>query len=89
MSSSISIAPAWRDGDRVEPDLRSAEEAKAYVTKVRSILRYLGTCDATWRRQPAGDVNVRCGAPASPLGTRCEIKERELIPFIGQAIECT
>jgi aspartyl-tRNA(Asn)/glutamyl-tRNA(Gln) amidotransferase subunit B len=71
-----------------KPDLRSAEEAKAYVTKLRSILRYLGTCDGDMEKgNLRADVNVSVRRPGEPLGTRCEIKNVNSIRFIGQAIE--
>jgi aspartyl-tRNA(Asn)/glutamyl-tRNA(Gln) amidotransferase subunit B len=71
-----------------KPDLRSAEEAKAYVTKLRSILRYLGTCDGDMEKgNLRADVNVSVRRPGAPLGTRCEIKNVNSIRFIGQAIE--
>src|SRR5262245_19439915 len=71
-----------------KPDLRSAEEAKAYVTKLRSILRYLGTCDGDMEQgNLRADVNVSVRRPGEPLGTRCEIKNVNSIRFIGQAIE--
>src|SRR5207237_747077 len=71
-----------------KPDLRSAEEAKAYVTKLRSILRYLGTCDGDMEKGSLrADVNVSVRKPGEPLGTRCEIKNVNSIRFIGQAIE--
>lgn len=70
------------------PDLRSAEEAKAYVTKLRTILRYLGTCDGDMEKgNLRADVNVSVRRPGEPLGTRCEIKNVNSIRFIGQAIE--
>ncbi len=70
------------------PDLRSAEEAKAYVTKLRTILRYLGTCDGDMEKgNLRADVNVSVRKPGDPLGTRCEIKNVNSIRFIGQAIE--
>jgi aspartyl-tRNA(Asn)/glutamyl-tRNA(Gln) amidotransferase subunit B len=71
-----------------KPDLRSSEEAKAYVTKLRSILRYLGTCDGDMEKGSLrADVNVSVRRPGEPLGTRCEIKNVNSIRFIGQAIE--
>jgi aspartyl-tRNA(Asn)/glutamyl-tRNA(Gln) amidotransferase subunit B len=71
-----------------KPDLRSAEEAKAYVAKLRSILRYLGTCDGDMEKgNLRADVNVSVRKPGGPLGTRCEIKNVNSIRFIGQAIE--
>ena len=71
-----------------KPDLRSADEAKAFITKLRSILRYLGTCDGNMEEGSLrADVNVSVRKPGSPLGTRCEIKNVNSIRFIGQAIE--
>ncbi|GGF55518.1 aspartyl/glutamyl-tRNA(Asn/Gln) amidotransferase subunit B [Azorhizobium oxalatiphilum] len=70
------------------PDLRSSEEARAYVTKLRSILRYLGTCDGDMEKgNLRADVNVSVRRPGEPLGTRCEIKNVNSIRFIGQSIE--
>jgi aspartyl-tRNA(Asn)/glutamyl-tRNA(Gln) amidotransferase subunit B len=70
------------------PDMRSAEEAKAYVSKLRTILRYLGTCDGDMEKgNLRADVNVSVRRPGEPLGTRCEIKNVNSIRFIGQAIE--
>jgi aspartyl-tRNA(Asn)/glutamyl-tRNA(Gln) amidotransferase subunit B len=71
-----------------KPDLRSAEEAKAFITKLRSILRYLGTCDGNMQEGSLrADVNVSVRRPGEPLGTRCEIKNMNSINFIGEAIE--
>src|SRR3981081_97186 len=71
-----------------KPDLRSSEEAKAYVAKLRTILRYLGTCDGDMKKgNLRADVNVSVRRPGTPLGTRCEIKNVNSIRFIGQAIE--
>jgi aspartyl-tRNA(Asn)/glutamyl-tRNA(Gln) amidotransferase subunit B len=71
-----------------KPDMRSADEAKAYVTKLRTILRYLGTCDGDMEKgNLRADVNVSVRRPGEPLGTRCEIKNVNSIRFIGQAIE--
>ncbi|MEW6256653.1 MAG: Asp-tRNA(Asn)/Glu-tRNA(Gln) amidotransferase subunit GatB [Pseudomonadota bacterium] len=70
------------------PDLRSSEEARAYVTKLRSILRYLGTCDSDMEKgNLRADVNVSVRKPGAPFGTRCEIKNVNSIRFIGQAVE--
>ena len=70
------------------PDLRSSKEAQAYVTKLRTILRYLGTCDGDMEKgNLRADVNVSVRKPGSPLGTRCEIKNVNSIRFIGQAVE--
>jgi len=71
-----------------KPDLRSSEEAKAYVTKLRTILRYLGTCDGDMEKGSLrADVNVSVRKPGDDFGTRCEIKNVNSIRFIGQAIE--
>ncbi|MFY8101056.1 MAG: Asp-tRNA(Asn)/Glu-tRNA(Gln) amidotransferase subunit GatB, partial [Allorhizobium sp.] len=71
-----------------KPDLRSSDQARAYVTKLRTILRYLGTCDGDMEKgNLRADVNVSVRRPGAPLGTRCEIKNVNSIRFIGQAIE--
>ncbi len=71
-----------------KPDMRSAAEAQAYVKKLRSILRYLGTCDGNMEKgSMRADVNVSVRKPGDALGTRCEIKNVNSIRFIGQAIE--
>jgi len=71
-----------------KPDLRSAEEAKAFLTKMRSILRYLGTCDGNMEEGSLrADVNVSVRKPNAALGTRCEIKNMNSISFIGDAID--
>ena len=71
-----------------KPDMRSADEAKAYVSKLRTILRYLGTCDGNMEQGSLrADVNVSVRRPGAPLGTRCEIKNVNSIRFIGQAID--
>ncbi len=71
-----------------KPDLRSAEEAKAFITKLRAILRYLGTCDGNMEQGSLrADVNVSVRRPGAPLNTRCEIKNVNSIRFIGQAVE--
>jgi aspartyl-tRNA(Asn)/glutamyl-tRNA(Gln) amidotransferase subunit B len=70
------------------PDLRSADEAKAFLSKLRTILRYLGTCDGDMEKgHLRADVNVSVRRPGDPLRTRCEIKNLNSIRFIGQAIE--
>jgi len=70
------------------PDIRSAKEAQAYVSKLRSILRYLGTCDGDMEKgNLRADVNVSVRRPGEPFGTRCEIKNVNSIRFIGQAVE--
>ncbi|MEJ2516748.1 MAG: Asp-tRNA(Asn)/Glu-tRNA(Gln) amidotransferase subunit GatB [Methyloceanibacter sp.] len=71
-----------------KPDLRSSEQAKAYVSKLRTILRYLGTCDGNMDQGSLrADVNVSVRRPGDEFGTRCEIKNVNSIRFIGQAIE--
>ncbi len=71
-----------------KPDMRSAEEARAYVSKLRTILRYIGSCDGNMEQGSLrADVNVSVRRPGEPLGTRCEIKNVNSIRFIGQAIE--
>jgi aspartyl-tRNA(Asn)/glutamyl-tRNA(Gln) amidotransferase subunit B len=71
-----------------KPDIRSSEQAKAYVAKLRSILRYLGTCDGDMEKgNLRADVNVSVRKPGEALGTRCEIKNMNSIAFIGEAIE--
>jgi aspartyl-tRNA(Asn)/glutamyl-tRNA(Gln) amidotransferase subunit B len=71
-----------------KPDLRSSDEAKAYLTKLRIILRYLGTCDGNMDEgSMRADVNVSVRKPGGAFGTRCEIKNVNSIRFVGQAIE--
>src|SRR5436305_3749894 len=71
-----------------EPDLRSAEEAGLYVRKLRSILRYLGTCDGNMEEGSLRcDCNVSVRRPGQPYGTRCEIKNLNSIRYVMQAIE--
>ena len=71
-----------------KPDMRSAEEARAYVSKLRTILRYIGSCDGNMEQGSLrADVNVSVRKPGEKLGTRCEIKNVNSIRFIGQAIE--
>ncbi len=71
-----------------KPDLRSPEEVGAYLHKLRSILRYLGTCDGNMEEGSLRcDVNVSVRKPGDPLGTRCEIKNVNSIRFVQQAIE--
>jgi aspartyl-tRNA(Asn)/glutamyl-tRNA(Gln) amidotransferase subunit B len=71
-----------------KPDLRSADQAMAFVTKLRSILRYLGTCDGDMEKGSLrADVNVSVRRPGDALGTRSEIKNVNSIRFIGQAID--
>jgi aspartyl-tRNA(Asn)/glutamyl-tRNA(Gln) amidotransferase subunit B len=71
-----------------KPDIRSSHQAQTYVTKIRSILRYLGTCNGDMEEGSLrADVNVSVRRPGEELGTRCEIKNMNSIRFIGQAIE--
>lgn len=71
-----------------KPDLRSADEAKAYLTKLRTIVRYLGTCDGNMDEgSMRADVNVSVRRPGEGLGTRCEIKNVNSIRFVGQAVD--
>ncbi len=71
-----------------KPDMRSSDEAKAYLTKLRSIVRYLGTCDGNMDEgSMRADVNVSVRRPGEGFGTRCEIKNVNSIRFVGQAIE--
>jgi aspartyl-tRNA(Asn)/glutamyl-tRNA(Gln) amidotransferase subunit B len=71
-----------------KPDLRSADEAKAFLAKLRSILRYLGTCDGDMEKgNLRADVNVSVRRPGEDLGTRCEIKNVNSIRFVGMAVE--
>ena len=71
-----------------KPDIRSSEEAAAYVKKVRTIVRYLGTCDGDLEKgNLRADVNVSVRRPGEGLGTRCEIKNVNSYRYIMQAIE--
>jgi aspartyl-tRNA(Asn)/glutamyl-tRNA(Gln) amidotransferase subunit B len=71
-----------------EPDLRSAEEAGVYLRKLRSILRYLGTCDGNMDEGSMRcDANVSVRRPGAPYGTRCEIKNVNSVRYVMQAIE--
>ncbi|HVM81324.1 MAG TPA: Asp-tRNA(Asn)/Glu-tRNA(Gln) amidotransferase subunit GatB [Stellaceae bacterium] len=71
-----------------EPDLRTSEEAGAYLKKLRSILRYLGTCDGNMEEGSLRcDCNVSVRKPGAELGTRCEIKNVNSIRYVMQAIE--
>jgi len=70
------------------PDMRSAEEASAYVTKLRSILRYIGACDGNMQEGSLRcDANVSVRRPGAAFGTRCEIKNVNSLRFLRQAIE--
>ncbi len=71
-----------------EPDLRSAEEAGLYLRKLRSILRYLGTCDGNMEEGSLRcDANVSVRRPGEPYGTRCEIKNLNSVRHVMQAID--
>ena len=71
-----------------EPDLRSPEEAGAYLRKLRSILRYLGTCDGNMEEGSLrADVNVSVRKHGEPFRTRCEVKNVNSIRFVQQAVE--
>lgn len=71
-----------------EPDLRSAEEAAAYLKKIRTILRYLGTCDGNMDEgSMRADVNVSVRKVGAALGTRCEIKNVNSMRFVQMAVE--
>jgi aspartyl-tRNA(Asn)/glutamyl-tRNA(Gln) amidotransferase subunit B len=71
-----------------KPDLRSSDEAKEYLAKLRQILRYLGTCDGNMEEGSLrADINVSVRRPGGEFGTRCEIKNVNSIRFAGQAIE--
>lgn len=71
-----------------EPEMRSSSEAMAYVKKLRSILRYLGTCDGNMEQGSLRvDANISLRRPGDPFGTRAEIKNVNSIRFLGQAIE--
>ncbi len=71
-----------------KPDMRSADEASAYVTKLRSILRYIGACDGNMQEGSLRcDANVSVRRPGEGLGTRCEIKNVNSLRFLRQAIE--
>ena len=70
------------------PDLRSAEQAGAYIKKLRSILRYLGTCDGNMEEGSLrADVNVSVRKPGDELGIRTETKNLNSVRFIMQAID--
>jgi aspartyl-tRNA(Asn)/glutamyl-tRNA(Gln) amidotransferase subunit B len=69
------------------PDLRSPEDAAAYVKTLRALVRRLGTCDGDMEKgNLRADVNVSVRKPGDPLGTRCEIKNVNSMRFIQQAI---
>jgi len=71
-----------------EPDIRSPEEAGAYLRKLRTILRYLGTCDGNMEEgSMRADVNVSVRRHGEPYRTRCEVKNVNSVRFVMQAIE--
>jgi len=71
-----------------KPDMRSSDEAAAFLRKLRAIVRYLGTCDGNMDEgSMRADVNVSVRKPGGPLGTRCEIKNVNSMRFIAQAVE--
>lgn len=71
-----------------KPDLRSAEEAGAYFAKLRSILRYLGTCDGNMDQgSMRADVNVSVRRPGEALGTRTETKNVNSVRFVRQVVD--
>jgi len=71
-----------------KPDMRSAEEAQAFLKKLRTIVRYLGTCDGNMEQgSMRGDINVSVRRPGEELGTRCEIKNVNSFRFVGQAVD--
>jgi len=71
-----------------EPDMRASEEAGAYIRKLRSILRYIGTCDGNMQEGSLRcDANVSVRRPGEPLGTRTEIKNVNSVRFVMRAID--
>ncbi len=71
-----------------KPDIRSSEQAKSFFSKLRTILRYIGTCDGNMEQgSMRADINISVRRPGDPLGTRCEVKNVNSFRFIGQAIE--
>lgn len=71
-----------------EPDIRGPEEAAAYLSKIRMILRYLGTCDGNMEEgSMRADVNISVRKPGDELGTRCEVKNVNSIKAVQQAID--
>jgi len=70
------------------PDMRSPVEAATYVRKLRSILRYVGSCDGNMEEgSMRADVNVSVRKPGDPFGTRCEIKNVNSVRFVQAAVE--
>jgi aspartyl-tRNA(Asn)/glutamyl-tRNA(Gln) amidotransferase subunit B len=71
-----------------EPDIRSPEEAGAYLRKIRQIVRYLGTCDGNMEEgSMRADVNVSVRKPGEAFRTRCEIKNVNSVRFVMHAVE--
>ena len=71
-----------------KPDIRSGDEASAYVGKVRSILRYIGSCDGNMQEgSMRADINISVRKPGDDLGTRAEVKNVNSLRFIRQAVE--
>jgi aspartyl-tRNA(Asn)/glutamyl-tRNA(Gln) amidotransferase subunit B len=71
-----------------EPDIRSPDEATAYLSKLRMILRYLDTCDGNMEEgSMRADVNISVRKPGEGLGTRCEVKNVNSLKAVQQAIE--
>src|SRR3984885_1107887 len=71
-----------------EPDMRSADEAAAYLKKLRAIVRYIGACDGDMEKgNMRCDANVSVRKPGGKLGTRCEIKNVNSVRFLHKAIE--
>jgi aspartyl-tRNA(Asn)/glutamyl-tRNA(Gln) amidotransferase subunit B len=71
-----------------EPEMRSAAEGMAYLKKLRTILRYLETCDGNMEQGSLrADVNVSLHRPGTPFGTRAEIKNVNSVRFLGQAVD--
>lgn len=70
-----------------EPDIRSIEEAQAYIKKLRTLLRALGTCDGNMEQgSMRADVNISLRRPGEPFGTRAEIKNINSVRYMGQAL---
>jgi len=70
------------------PDMRSPDEAGAYLRKLRAILRYVGSCDGNMEQgSMRADVNVSVRKPGDPLGTRCEVKNVNSVRFVQAAID--
>ena len=71
-----------------EPDIRSPAQAGAYIRKIRSILRYIGSCDGNMEQGSLRcDANVSVRRPGAALGTRCEIKNLNSVRFVMKALE--